>query len=404
MSQSPVTLVDVVNFNADASCLEASAWLAALAGGGDSAMARWLRLYVTSEKPMVLGLTGASAADMALFNPESVALVRDHPHVFQVVARPFSHDAALLRTGAGFRANLRLGVQVLERLFGRVAPWFLPPEFMLTAEQTFQLEQDGLFGTFINPARFNGGQRDRLPAAPYLLQGALGSTLACLPVLGGLTPAYLEALDRGDAVTWNAALAGLGRQTAIGWRDGESVLLFPDGIERERRWLAGETVRRAHLPAPDRAGLQPAPSPCYRAYPMHPFTAWMREFRVMGYVHRLLRLEERVRDFDATAAALWLQCVNSDVLSSVEKEAVDKRLTALEGGGVVETRFLRSERGFEGSECLLMLERHLDGWECRLDQGATVPHLAKLAARRALLAGILGECRLGALVDGGGAA
>ena len=39
-------LVDVVNFNADASCLDSARWLQALTGGAESEFCRWLNLYV----------------------------------------------------------------------------------------------------------------------------------------------------------------------------------------------------------------------------------------------------------------------------------------------------------------------------------------------------------------------
>ncbi|MBI2240485.1 MAG: hypothetical protein HYU59_06730 [Magnetospirillum gryphiswaldense] len=403
MTTENTIFTDVVNFNADASCLSAAAWLRALEGGESAPVFQWLGLFVQMKKKVVLGLTGATAADMAFFNPHSIRLINDHPDIFQVIARPFSHDAALLRLPDGFRVNFRLGLLTLRRLFSCVQPFFLPPEFMLTVEQTRQLDDDGVVLTFLNPSRFRASQREFLPVRPYLLRGALDSALVCLPVAGELTQAYLSGLDHGDAAAWNRALVTCGLPAPVGWRDGESVLLFPQGIERERRWLDGELCERTHLPVPNPADFAPAGEGFHQTYPMHPFTAWMREFRVMGYVHRLLRLEERLRELDAAGATLWLQCINSDVLSSVEKDTVYKRFASLDRPGeFFDGQFLRTERGFEGSEYLLLLERHLNGDVCDYAQASSAPHMLKLRARRLMIEDVLAGHSLASVIDGGG--
>ncbi len=391
--------VDVVNFNADASCLSAADWIDALRGGADSRLMRWLENYVAQNKPMVLGLTGATAADIAGLNTEAIDYINSHRDVFQVIARPFSHDAALLRGPTGFLANLHLGLLALRRLFGEVAPFYLPPEFMLTAEQTLLLGENGIELTFINGSRFLPSQAARIPTRPYRLRGVLGAELACVPMRGELTPAYLRALDAADAAPWNAALADAGDEVIVGWRDGESALLFPDGLERERRWLAGERCRREHLRREALGRPEPPEPGAYAVYPLHPFTAWVREFRVFGLVQRLAQVEQRILDLDAAGAALWLQCANSDVLSSVEKEPVAKRLAALdEPDAVFDHVFHRTERGFEGGECLVLLELLLAGRPTPHLERADQPHLVKLRQRTALLAELFQGRRLGELL------
>src|SRR5712671_1453499 len=144
------TVVDVVNFNADASCLDSRRWLDALAGGDQSEFCRWLNLYVRLSKKAVLGLTGATLADLAAHNPEALSTIRDHPEVFESVVRPFSHDVALIRSPPAFALNLALGAQAVRRHFQRVSGFYLPPEFMLSNEQVTLVAEAGLEGVFVN--------------------------------------------------------------------------------------------------------------------------------------------------------------------------------------------------------------------------------------------------------------
>jgi len=121
---------------------------------------------------------------------------------------------------------------------------------------------------------------------------------------------------------------------------------------------------------------------CFRSYPVHSLSAWMREFRMMGFLRRVWELEERVEGLNHVQTALWLQCINSDVLSSVEKDSVPKRYATLEKPELSFDSVLhRSERGFEGWEYLLLLERLVDGDDDPYLDHSTHPHMEKLRAR-----------------------
>ena len=50
-------VVDIVNFNADASCLSASIWMDALKGGTNSKICQWLSLFVRNKKKSLLELS-----------------------------------------------------------------------------------------------------------------------------------------------------------------------------------------------------------------------------------------------------------------------------------------------------------------------------------------------------------
>lgn len=389
-------LVDLVNFNADASCLAAADWLAALSGGSDSTICRWLQAYVDARRRVVIGFTGATVADLARLNPEAVALVNRHPEIFEVVLRPFSHDIALLRSPAGFALNAAAGRASIEQAFRKVSPYFLPAEFMLTNAQVCHLARSGVHGTFVNASRYQPQLRARIPARPYLVRGIFGSTLRCVPIEGALSDAYLRALHLWDVVSWNQTVAELQDVVPVSWRDGESFLLVPDGIDRERAWLAEESpeIERLFLselePALDFREPDAADAATYRSYPVHSFSDWIKEFRMLGYLARLNALERRLSTFDAGAQALWFQAINSDVFSAVEKQSPVIALRTAPPGrrGTRELSWTiqRSERGFEGEEFLEMLESY-DGarWPPAGDTAALAPHLRKLRARWAYL-------------------
>jgi hypothetical protein len=397
-----IQIVDLVNFNADASCLPASSWLSALKGGPESSICRWLGVYAEARRRVVIGFTGATVADMATLNPEAIAFVNDHPEVFEIILRPFSHDIALLRSPAGFALNVRAGCAAIAKAFKHVTQYFLPAEFMLTNAQVNHLERSGIRGTFVNASRYKEELRSRIPERPYFVRGTFLSRLRCIPIQGELSEAYLESLHLWDAGPWNQAVAAvMPHEVAFSWRDGESFLFVPDGIERERAWLRDESpeIDRVSLAAvePTLNFQEPGDESAttYRSYPVHSFSDWVKEFRMFGYMERLAAVERRLDRFDAEARALWLQAINSDVFSAVEK---DSPVIALRTApqGAPESREIRwtiqrSERGCEGEEFLEMLDANEQDGTARFIHGEPPPpHIQKLRARQQYLNEILG--------------
>jgi hypothetical protein len=381
-------LVDVVNFNADASCLDSRAWIDALAGGTGSRFCQWLLSYANRCRPVVLGLMGATLVDVAHWNPEALDIINGHREVFGVILRPFSHDVSPLRTPQGFLANLRHGRAALGALEA-LQPWFLPPEFMLTNQQVTLLAGNGVNGVFINAGRYHPDLRGQIPRNPYLLTGTLGQRLRCIPVQGELTNAYLESLHRCDAVVWNAALGRTQDPVVFSWRDGESVLLLPDGIVREQLWLADESVRVERRLLGDVSSalvFEAGTTSAAHHYPAHSFHAWSREMRMLGFLQRIHDQELRIDTFSIEKLALWLQVINSDVLSSVEKDSPVVTLHALPGAapGTWKHTILRCARGFEGEEFLGILEDPVAGADYLAQGGGA--HMEKLRVRMKALA------------------
>ncbi len=359
-------LIDVVNFNADASCLPCKNWLEALHGGDGSLLSQWLKLYVDLRKKIVLGLTGATIADLVQHNPEAIGIINENPGIFELILRPFAHDIALLRQGTGFPLNFEYGRKAIEREFTTIAEYFLPPEFMLTNEQIVQLSERHVAGVFINAARFSPEIRKRIPTVPYSLQGLFGVSLNCIPFDGNLTDGYLHALRMFDASKWNASIQAAVPDVVFSWRDGESAFLLPDSLARESFWLRHEEAAfcRTHI-ANLSLGFLPSPQleeHQYHAYPVHSFSAWMKEFRMLGFVNRMQRIEAGLSDLTKEQIHYWLMIINSDIMSAIEKRSpVVSIRSAPDSAACMDFTIRRSERGFEGEEYLAILEAGLEG-------------------------------------------
>lgn len=384
-------LIDVINFNGDASCLSSADWLSHLQGKEQSNLCRWLNGYVKYQKQIVLGLTGSSIADICRFNPEAIKYINNHPEIFQIILRPFSHDIALLRSDHGFALNFSTGRKVIEKELENHAPFYLPPEFMLTGQQIHALSRKGVQGTFLNPQRFSDDIQRRLPRKPYQVRGVLGAYLCCIPCDGRLTGAYLNALYGFDAIQWNRALAKHPLETVYTWRDGESAFLIPDGIEREASLLKNESeqIKRSFLPNLSELGnLHTAAEndrESYRSYPVHSFSDWMKEFRMLGYIQKLTQLEKSLNRLSSSQLAVWFSAIGSDVLSAVEKRDRVINLFSQDGKQHVEYRIVRCDRGFEGEDYLTVLENLIQGQEPAYLRTSSAPHMTKLRARMAYL-------------------
>ena len=381
-------LVDVVNLNADASCLSSKWWLKMLTGKSESYFCKWLASYVMTEKKVSLGITGASVADISMHNPEAIQFINKNRNIFEIILRPFSHDIGLLRSIDGFRLNLESGMKVLKKEFDTYENYFLPPEFMITNEQLYILKQHGVSGTFINASRFKNEIKDRLPDKPYHVKGLMNVEMKCIPFNGELTLGYLQGIHFFNAEAWNKILKK-SDQVYFSWRDGESSFFVPNGNERETSWLAAEAnnIERLFLSEAlnkvtfdNNSNLK---ENHYHYYPIHSFTAWMKEFRMIGFVQKAMQAEQHILQFTKEQKALWLQVINSDILSSVEKDSpVISIKMKKEDVAFSNHTIWRCERGLEGEEFLALLKGDLK--EQVIDQyltKSTDHHMLKLQAR-----------------------
>jgi len=377
-------LIDIINFNADASCLSSKKWLNCLKGGIDSKFCQWLNLYVLHKKCISLGLTGATIADLCIYNHEAIDIINNNRHIFEILLRPFAHDIALFRTYQGFITNITYGKKIIINTFKEYSNFFLPPEFMCTSLQIQMLSKMKIEGVFINSSRFNIKKKERIPIEPYYVRGLFASKLKCIPIFGNLTDEYLLSLQRYSYDNWNNIFDTTNSESIYFWRDGESPFLLPDGIQREDYWLSNESnsFQRIHLKDIHISYCKLLKENMLKTYPIHQFSSWIKEMRMLWFINRVQNIENHLKSLTKNELYLWLQVINSDILSAVEKNSPVVLLKkAPNSKWFMEYLIKRSERGFEGEEYLELLENYSDINKEQYLKDSNESHITKLIGR-----------------------
>ena len=374
------TVVDIVNFNADASCLSSSIWLDALQGGTNSKMCQWLELFVRNNKKVSLGFTGSTLADIKKFNPDAINIINEKKDIFEIILRPWSHDISLYRTDSLFIYNVELGIRTIKSEFDSVSNYYLAPEFMMTSRQIELISKMGIEAIFINPDRYQNDIKRRIIPTPHIVYGTSESTIKCIAIHGRTTQKYLSSCQLNDPKIWDKFIQDFPDDLIFSWRDGESFLLIPDGLSREEYLLQGESenINRKKLQSLEINYEDSSlyDRSYYKSYPIHSFTAWIKEMKMMWYVDRIRKIENNFSKLSDLQITLLLQLINSDILASVEKISPKIKLKIK---GVIEDFIIyRSERGFEGEDYLQLI----DDPNFRND---SAPHIKKLIARHEYL-------------------
>ena len=373
------TVVDIVNFNADASCLSSSIWLDALQGGTTSKICQWLELFVGINKKVSLGFTGSTLADIKKFNPDAINIINGKKDIFEIILRPWSHDISLYRTDSLFIYNVELGIRTIKSEFDFVSNYYLAPEFMMTSRQIELISKMGIEAIFINPDRYQNDIKRRIIPTSHIVYGTSESNIKCIAIHGETTQKYLSSCQLNDPKIWDKFIQDFPYDLIFSWRDGESFLLIPDGLSREESLLQGESenINRKKLQSLEINYEDSSlyDRSYYKSYPIHSFTAWIKEMKMMWYVDRIRKIENNFSKLSDLQITLLLQLINSDILASVEKISPKIKLKIK---GVIEDFIIyRSERGFEGEDYLQLMEDP----NFRND---SAPHIRKLIARHEL--------------------
>ena len=374
------TVVDIVNFNADASCLSSSIWLDALQGGTNSKICQWLALFVRNDKKVNLGFTGSTLADIKKFNPDAINIINEKKDIFEIILRPWSHDISLYRTDSLFIYNVELGIRTIKSEFESVSNYYLAPEFMITSRQVELISKMAIEAIFINPDRYQNDIKRRIIPTSHIVYGTSESTIKCIAIHGKTTQKYLSSCQLNDPKIWDKFIQDFPDDLIFSWRDGESFLLIPDGLSREEYLLQGESenINRKKLQSLEINYEDSSlyDRSYYKSYPIHSFTAWIKEMKMMWYVDRIRKIENNFSKLSDLQITLLLQLINSDILASVEKISPKIKLKIK---GVIEDFIIyRSERGFEGEDYLQLI----DDPNFRND---SAPHIKKLVARHEYL-------------------
>jgi len=381
-------IVDIVNFNADASCLANSSWLSALQGGSHSTLYHWLSVYVGMQKKVVLGFPGVTVADIAQLNPQCITLINENPDVFEIILRPFAHDIGLLRTADGFLTNLKLGIDIIEQEFKHVSSVYLPPEFMCNSAQISVLAGLGVEAVCLFPARFDEEVERRIPLEPFPIKGILGATMSTLPIDRTISEAYLDGIHCYNADAWNQSINRPESRSGFSWRDGESSFLLPDTIGREQAWLDSEkNVTRAFLSETDLTTNKSSTIPNQiESYPIHSFSAWVNEMKMYWFIDKVSQIEAELSALSLIQKSLWLQVINSDILSAVEKLSPQIDLvTDPDVRRVAPFVIHRQAKAFAGEELLHLLQNIHDPSARAYLETSSDPHMVLVRHRLAYL-------------------
>ena len=374
------TVVDIVNFNADASCLPSSIWLEALKGGTNSVICQWLSLFIKNKRKVTLGFTGSTIADIKIFNPDAIKIINENKDIFEIILRPWSHDISLYRTDSLFIYNVELGIRTIKSEFDFVSNYYLAPEFMMTSRQIELISKMGIDAIFINPDRYQNDIKRRIIPKPHIVYGTSESTIKCITIHGSTTQKYLSSCQLNDPKIWDQFIQNFPDDLIFSWRDGESFLLIPDGLSREEYLLQGESenINRSKLHSLE---INYEDSSLYdlsyyKSYPIHSFTAWIKEMKMMWYIDRIGKIENNYFELTDFQKTLLLQMINSDILASVEKISPKIKLKVKD---LIEDFIIyRSERGFEGEDYLQLIENPNYN-------NHNAPHIKKLVARHEYL-------------------
>ena len=374
------TVVDIVNFNADASCLPSSIWLEALKGGTNSVICQWLSLFIKNKRKVTLGFTGSTIADIKIFNPDAIKIINENKDIFEIILRPWSHDISLYRTDSLFIYNVELGIRTIKSEFESVSNYYLAPEFMITSRQIELISKMGIDAIFINPDRYQNDIKRRIIPKPHIVYGTSESTIKCITIHGSTTQKYLSSCQLNDPKIWDQFIQNFPDDLIFSWRDGESFLLIPDRLSREEYLLQGESenINRNKLQSLE---INYEDSSLYdlsyyKSYPIHSFTAWIKEMKMMWYIDRIGKIENNYFELTDFQKTLLLQMINSDILASVEKISPKIKLKVKD---LIEDFIIyRSERGFEGEDYLQLIENPNYN-------NHNAPHIKKLVARHEYL-------------------
>lgn len=380
-------IIDIINFNSEASCLSSTTWFDALRNGKNSLFIKWLKLYIENEKKVVIGFPGATILDIAVNNQEVIELINKHPDIFEIIRRPFTHDISLLRSKKGFELNMEYGSRIINKYFINISDYYLPPEFMCNSLQIQMLEDMGIKGIFINPGRFDREIRKNIPNKPYYINGIFGSRLLCIPIDEELTNYYLHSIHYYTADRWNVNILKKENKYIYSWRDGESTFLLPDTLERERNWLINEDkqINRYFLNDVLKTNTENKNSNSNDdtyIYPIHPFSSWVKEMKMYWYISKVEEVEKQLEHMNNEQIYYWLHLISSDILSSIEKRSpIINYLENLLSVKPIKTTLRRQNKGLEGEEYLQILADYSNEYVKKYISNAEYTHINKLKDR-----------------------
>jgi hypothetical protein len=266
---------------------------------------------------------------------------------------------------------------------------------MCNSAQVSELIDRGIRGVFLYAARFDPAIAERFPRHRFPLKGLLGRSCDALPIDHDASRGYLDSIHAFSATPWNEAIRVKPDRSGFSWRDGESAFLLPDSLDREDTWIEGEAggIERRFLselpegPADDHDG----PSDPALSYPIHSLSAWVKEMKMYWYISKVERIEERLEELDPFRMGIWLQLINSDILSAVEKQAPVVEVRLRPGGDSHHYTIPRQSKEHAGEAWMHLLDNAEDRDVRMHFERSEEPHMRLLRGRLAYLDRLAGE-------------
>ena len=343
-------LVDIINLNADASCLSSKRWLTALSGGKESELFLILNAYVEHDLKVNIGIIGSTLAEIEELNPECIDLINNYPQNFQILIRPFIHSLSILWNDDTFHTNYTLGKRYIENTFKNVLNWYLPPEFALRNSQIFTIRKE-TEGTFIHPKRIKEDAKEKIPLGLFNLGTLQSEKIKCIQLTENFDSYYLDHIQ-----VFRSEYA-FDQEVILGWRDGESPFFLTDSVEREQIFIKNSQkdfdriFLSEYLKNTNQANLKE-----YDAYPQNSLLPWLGNFRLYWFLADVKKLEGQFHDLDIEKKVLFLNLLNSDILSSIEKNNVSVLLKDLYGENINPYVIKRCERNLDAEELLFLIK------------------------------------------------
>jgi len=373
-------LIDIVNFNSDASCLSSYKWMKSLGGGKNSRLCKMLDNYIRFKRKVNVGFTGMTVKDMACFNPEATEKINNHPEVFQILLRTYSHDLSPLRDNKGFVLNLDMGLSAIKSNFKNTTDIFLQNEIIVRNRGIEELARKGIRAIFINRDKYGPDLKFRIPRQSFYFYGINDAKMLTIPFSENLTFAYLAQLHGAEPFSlWRKLIER--DNTNILWRDGESALLFPGGIELEGKLFERERdskIQTAHISEKmnDFCKCAEKKPQAYQVkhFPGYPLTHWLSDFKMFSIFQTIGIVERDIDKCSPLLQRLWTMGISSDIFSSgkmsirikVHKDVFKVSEDDISWEGVVADRkraelmLLRAEKYFEAEQCLDLLTKLLN--------------------------------------------
>lgn len=348
-------LVDIVNLNSDASCLSSKRWLKALEGGTSSELYSILNLYVIEDLKITLGIVGSTLAEIEEFNPECIDLIKQNPHNFELLIRPFIHSLSILWSNDTFSINYKLGKEYLVSIFDNYINWYLPPEFALRNSQVHVLSSLDCQGTFIHPKRVKESVKRKLPIGPFTLASIQNTRMPCISFTENYDTYYL---DQMQIFTSDVEFQ---EEIIYGWRDGESPFFLPDSVKREMVFVKNskEKFNRIFLSeALEMTNFHQKST--IHSYPQNSLLPWLGNFRLFWYMAEVKQLEHTINELSQTKKIILLNLLNSDILSSTEKNNISITLRSFKDHTPSQFLIKRKERNLDAEEVLYMINNFSD--------------------------------------------